>query len=290
MEYFLHVNIMIGIYIILAVSLNLIAGYAGLLSIAHAAFYGLGAYVTGIMALAVQGSFVVNVLSAVSLSAIVGALLSVPSLRVRGDYFVIVTFAFQTIVFSVLNNWVTLTGGPMGLAGIPRPTILGWEIATHSDFLVLTIIICAVVLLICHKLVNSPFGRVLKAIRENEMIAISFGKDVTLYKVLVFMIGAGVAAIAGALYAYYVSFIDPTSFTLVESILLISIVVIGGAGSFWGPVLAAVILVSVPELLRFVGLPSIVAANVRQIVYGALLVTFMLWRPQGLLGDYGFGK
>jgi branched-chain amino acid transport system permease protein len=126
------------------------------------------------------------------------------------------------------------------------------------------------------------------AIREDEVFALAAGKNVAAYKVAVFVIGSGMAAIAGALYAYYISFIDPTSFTVMESIFIISIVIIGGAGSLWGPVIGAVVLVTLPELLRFIGLPSSVAANLRQILYGGLLVAFMMWRPQGLVGKFRF--
>jgi len=288
MEYLLHILILIGIYIILSVSLNLIAGYTGLLSIAHAAFYGVGAYVAALMALNLHSPFLVNVVSAVILSGLLGAVIGIPSLRIRDDYFVIATFAFQVITFSVLNNWVSFTGGPMGLPGIPQPTIFGLKISSHLGFLFLVGVFCCLTLWIVYRIVRSPFGRVLKAIREDEVFALAAGKNVAAYKVLVFVIGAGLAAIAGVMYAYYISFIDPTSFTVMESIFIISIVIIGGAGSLWGPVIGAVVLVILPELLRFIGLPSSVAANVRQIIYGGLLVAFMMWRPRGFLGEYAF--
>lgn len=288
MEYLLHILILIGIYTILSVSLNLIAGYTGLLSIAHAAFYGVGAYVVAIMALKLHSPFLVNIICAVLLSSLLGALVGIPSLRIRDDYFVIATFAFQVITFSILNNWVSFTGGPMGLPGIPQPTILGLEISSNIRFLALVGIMCALMLWISSRIVRSPFGRVLKAIREDEVFAQAAGKNIASYKVLVFVIGAGMAAVAGVMYAHYISFIDPTSFTVMESIFIISIVIIGGAGSLWGPVTGAVVLVLLPELLRFVGLPSSMAANLRQIIYGGLLVAFMMWRPKGLLGKYAF--
>jgi len=290
MEYLLHILILIGIYVILSVSLNLIAGYTGLLSIAHAAFYGVGAYVAALMALKLHSPFLVNIICAVILGGLLGALVGIPSLRIRDDYFVIATFAFQVITFSVMNNWISFTGGPMGLPGIPRPAIFGWEVSSHIGFLLLIACFCALTLWVSHRIVHSPFGRVLKAIREDEVFAQAQGKNVAAYKVLVFVIGAGMAAVAGSMYAYYISFIDPTSFTIMESIFIISIVIIGGAGSLWGSVIGAVVLVTLPELLRFVGLPSSVAANIRQILYGGLLVAFMMWRPQGLLGEYAFQK
>jgi len=273
---------------ILAESLNLIVGYTGLLSIAHAAFYGVGAYVSALMALKLSSPFVINIICAVIISGLLGGLAGIPSLRIRGHYFVIATFAFQLIAFSVFNNWVSLTGGPMGLPGIPQPVIFGWTVSSHFDFLLLVSAFAILVLWSCRQIVKSPFGRVLMAIREDEVFALAAGKNVNVYKVAVFIIGSGMAAFAGTLYAYYISFIDPTSFTVMESIFIISIVIIGGAGSLWGPVIGAVILVSLPEFLRFIGLPSSVAANIRQILYGGLLVAFMMWRPQGLVGKFRF--
>lgn len=288
MEYLLHLMIMIGIYIILAVSLNLIAGYTGLLSIAHAAFFGVGAYVAAVMALKLQSPFLFNIICAVILSGLLGTLVGIPSLRIRDDYFVIATFAFQVITFNFLNNWVSLTGGPMGLPGIPLPSLLGLEISGHLYFLILVGFFCVLTLGIVRRIVRSPIGRVLKAIRQDEVFAQAAGKNVAAYKVLVFVIGSGMAAVAGVMYAYYISFIDPTSFTVMESIFIISIVIIGGAGSLWGPVVGALVLVILPEFLRFLGLPSSAAANLRQIFYGGLLVAFMMWWPRGFIGEYGF--
>lgn len=290
MDYAVHILVLIGIYAILSTSLNLIAGYTGLLSIAHAAFYGVGAYVVALMALKLNSPFVVNIICAIIVSGLLGALVGVPSLRIRDDYFVIATFAFQVIAFSVFNNWVSFTGGPMGLPGIPQPVILGWRISSHFDFLLLVGCFCGLTFCVTYRMVNSPFGRVLKAIREDEVFALAAGKNVAKYKMLIFAIGASMAATAGCLYAHYISFIDPTSFTVMESIFIISIVIVGGAGSLSGPVIGAVVLVTLPEFLRFIGLPSALAANIRQILYGGLLVAFMMWRPQGLLGEYSFGK
>jgi len=268
----------------------LIAGYAGILSIAHAAFYGVGAYIAALMALNLHSPFLVNILCAVVGCGVIGALVGIPSLRIKDDYFVIATFAFQVITFSVLNNWVSFTSGPMGLPGIPRPVILGWEISSHIEFLMLTAVLCIITLLIIKRIVNSPYGRLLKALREDEVFAQSVGKNVSAYKVQTFVIGAALAAIAGVMYAYYISFIDPTSFTVMESIFIISIVIIGGAGGMWGPVLGAAVLVILPEALRFVGLPSSIAANIRQIMYGGMLVVFMMWRARGFLGEYSFNS
>jgi branched-chain amino acid transport system permease protein len=263
-------------------------GYTGLLSIAHAAFFGIGAYVTGLMALRLGSPFLINLLCASVISGLLGGLVGIPSLRIRDDVFVIATFAFQVIVFSILNNWTSYTGGPMGLPSIPKPAILGWHVSSHYEFLLLVGGLAAVIVRGCSCIVNSPFGRVLMAIREDEVFSKASGKNVAAYKISIFIVGSALAAIAGVLYAYYISFIDPTSFTVMESIFIISVVIIGGAGTLWGPVVGAVILVILPELLRFIGFPGSLLANIRQILYGGLLAVFILWRPHGLMGKYGF--
>lgn len=288
MEYLLHIVILIGIYSLVAVSLNLLAGYTGLLSIAHAAFYGIGAYVVALMALKLGTPFWLNIVCAMAAAGVIGFLVGLPSLRVHDDYFVLVTFGLQVIITGIMVNWVTLTGGPMGLPGIPQPSILGFTFDSHWRFLALTIFVAAAGFICCYWIVNSPFGRVLRAIREDEVFAQSMGKSVTRYKVTAFVVGAVLAALAGSLYAVYITFIDPTSFTIQESIFMLAIVIIGGAGNLWGSVLGAAALVALPEALRFVGLPSAVAANTRQIMYGALLVLMMLFRPRGLLGEFDF--
>jgi branched-chain amino acid transport system permease protein len=290
LDYILHILILINIYVILASSLNLIVGYTGLLSICQAAFYGVGAYTAAFMSLKMGSPFLVNLLLAIVISGALGALVGIPALRIRDDYFVIATFAFQVIAFSIMNNWVSFTSGPMGLPGIPRPRIFGWAVSSHWGFFLLSTLLAVLVLWVIYRLVHSPFGRVLMAIREDEVFALAAGKNIAAYKVLVFVIGAAMASVSGVIYAHYISFIDPTSFTVMESIFIVSIVIIGGAGSFWGPVVGTVVLVTLPEALRFIGMPSSVAANVRQILYGGLLVVFMMLRPQGLLGKYSFGR
>jgi len=290
MEYLLHILILIGIYVILAISLNLISGYTGLISIAHAAFYGIGAYVAALLALNFGSNFFINLILAMTLAGILGMVVAIPSLRIHDDYFAIATFAFQIIIFSVMNNWVSLTKGPMGLPGIPQPLIFGIKVSSHLNFLILVAAFAFLTYLFARRLVNSPFGRVLRGIREDEIFVQSLGKNVIKYKILVFVIGASLAAVAGSLYAYYITFIDPTSFTIMESIFILSIVIIGGAGNLWGSIIGAVVLVTMPEFLRFIGMPNAIAANLRQIMYGGLLVIFMMYRPQGLLGEFAFKK
>jgi branched-chain amino acid transport system permease protein len=289
-DYFLHVLILIAIYTILSVSLNLISGYAGLLSVTHAALYGVGAYIAALLALHFHTGFLLGVACAAAGAGVISVIVAAPSLRVHDDYFVLATFAFQVIAFSVMNNWINVTGGPMGLPGIPQPRIFGITISSHWQFLILTGVFAIAAVLLVRRLVNSPFGRTLKAIREDEVFAQALGKNVMRYKLEVFVIGGALAAVAGTFYAHYITFIDPTSFTVMESIFILAIVIVGGSGSIAGSVIGAVLLVALPEALRFLGMPSSVAANMRQILYGALLVIMMMFRPQGMLGEYAFRK
>lgn len=288
MNYLIHILIIINIYLIIAISLNLIAGYTGILSIAHAGFYGIGAYVTALMSVHWETSYFINLPCVILIAAIVALVIAFPSLRIHDDFLVIATFGFQLILFSIFNNWVSLTNGALGIPGIPQIKIWGFVIKSLSEYLIFTIIIVGVIFFIVNRIVNSPFGRILKAIREDEIFTQSLGKNVIKYKIQVFVISGSLAAIAGTLYAHYVTFIDPTSFTILESIFMLSIVIIGGAGRISGSILGATVLIVIPEVLRFLGLPNALAANLRQIIYGTLLVLFMIFRPQGLIGEYKF--
>jgi branched-chain amino acid transport system permease protein len=290
MDYVFHVLFLVGIYSILAVSLNLVAGHTGLLSIAHAAFYGIGAYVSALLLLHFGTPFPLCIVAGMVTAALVSLLISVPTLHLRNDYFAIATFGFQMIVFGLLNNWVEVTRGPFGVAGIPRPNILGYEVASERDFLLLSAVIASLTYTVSIRISKSPFGRVLRAIREDDIYTASVGKRTAVFKVTIYAISAALGAAAGGLYAHYVTYIDPTSFTVMESILILSVVIVGGAGSHAGPLVGAVGLVLLPELLRFIGLPGSVAANLRQIIYFVALVACLLWRPQGLIREYTFQK
>jgi branched-chain amino acid transport system permease protein len=290
MEYLVHILVLVGIYAILGVSLNLVAGFTGLISVAHASFFGIGAYGLALMAMQTGAPFFIGLFVGVILASLLAALIAWLSLRIHDDYFVIATLAFQVLIFSALNNWVSLTRGPMGIAGIPSPSMLGVKVGPPADFAIVAWILVAAAILFSARLVQSGYGRVLKTIREDEILAQALGKNVVFYKVQIFAVAAAFAAIAGGLYASYMSFIDPTSFSLVESIFILAVVIVGGAGSLWGPILGAALLISLPEALRFFDLPTSAVANIRQMMYGALLVAFMFWRPQGFVGEDVFTK
>lgn len=292
MDYLLQIIFLVCIYSVLAVSLDLLAGQTGLLSLAHAAFYSLGAYTSALLTLYLGAPFFVGVLAGMTVAALVSFLVSLPSLRLHQDYFVIATFGFQMIISTVLKNWIHVTGGQRGISGIPVPLFFGLSIQSRAAFVILALLLATFSYAIVRRISNSPYGRVLRAIREDEVFVEALGKNTLRFKVTVFAITAALAASAGSLYAHYVTYIDPTSFTVLESILVISMVIIGGAGSRWGPLIGAATLVVLPEALRFVGLTvsDQVAANVRQILYGSLIVLIMLVRPTGIAGRYDFGR
>ena len=286
MDYLLHLVILAGIYCILAVSLDLLVGHTGLLSLAHAAFWGTGAYISALLTVQAKLPFSVGLVAAMTGTYMIAYVTAIPLLRIRGDRFVIVTLGVQMIVFSILNNCTWLTQGPLGIPGIPHASVFGTELYSPSMFAVLTVSCAMAAYLAALRISNSPFARILHAVREDELFAMAMGKDTKRAKMNVFAASACLAAMGGTLYAHYMTYIDPTSFTVMESILILSMVIIGGLGSVWGPLIGAIVLVTVPEALRFVGFPSSLAAHMRQCLYGSLLVILMIVRPRGLVGKY----
>ncbi len=286
MNYILHLLIMIGIYLILGYGLNLVVGFGGLLSLCHAVFYGIGAYATTMLMMKAGWTFLPAVGGAVIITAFFAFLVGFPALKFRGDSFVLVTLGFQMIVFTVLYNWVEMTRGPYGIPGIPRPSVAGYEISSLPAYLLLVAVMLGISVLVLFTLYRSPFGLALKALRDNEMAAEGLGKSPVHLFLFAFVIAGMIASVAGSLYATYVTYIDPTSFTLDESIFLLVILLVGGSGNRLGPLLGTVFMILLPEALRFLGLPDTVAPNVRQVIYGLVLILFMFLRPQGIAGKY----
>lgn len=289
MEYLLHILVIAGIYIILTLSLNLIVGYTGLPALGHAAFFAVGAYISALLALNLGISPWIGLIVGASFAALTGVVIGASSLRLKGDYFALVTIAFAFIVYYTVKNWVSVTRGPMGLPGIPGFSVFGLSLDSTFSYFILVFGFVLITIFIVRRIVDSPFGRVLKSIREDEIAAEALGKDTTKHKLLAFVIGAFFAGIAGSLYAHYITFIDPSSFTIMESILILLMVIFGGMGSIKGSILGAIILVVFPELLRFLGMPSAIAAPTRQMIYGLVLIILMIKRPQGLMGRFRFG-
>jgi branched-chain amino acid transport system permease protein len=287
MEYLLHILVITCIYAVGAASLNLVVGCTGLPALGHAAFSCIGAYTSSLLAMCFGISPWWSLLAGACGASIIGGVAGVPSLRVRGDHLALVTFGLGLIVYSVVKNWTGVTRGPMGLAGIPVISIMGHPLSSPGTFLIPVAAATALSYFVMHRIVNSPFGTILRAIRDDETAAMAVGKNAGRYKITVFAAGAFFAGIAGGLYAQYVTFIDPSSFTVMESITLLLMVVFGGLGSLRGSLLGAAVLVIFPEMLRFVGLSVSVAAPVRQMLFGLLLVIMMICRPQGILGNHG---
>ncbi len=288
MEYFLHILVMTGIYIILTLSLNLVVGYTGLGALGHAAFFAVGAYTSSLLALNYGVSPWLGLIAGAAFAALVGAVIAYPSLRLKGDYLALATFGSGVIVYSIAKNWVSLTRGPMGLPGIPGFSVFGLNFSETWSYLFLVAFFVFLTYLTLNRVTNSPFGLILRGIREDEIATRAMGKDVHRHKILVFVIGAFFAGIAGSLYAHYITFIDPSSFTVMESITILLMVIFGGMGNLHGSFVGAAILVIFPELLRFLGIPSAFAAPMRQMIYGLLLIMLMLKHPQGIMGKYRF--
>ena len=289
-----------AIWAILAVSLNLVVGFTGLLSVGHIGFFGIGAYSMAILtsdtsyaelrtdAIPTFGwPFFAALPVSVVLAGLAALLVGIVFNRFRDDIFVLVSFGFAIIAFSVFLNLRGLTRGAFGIHEVERPAIGGWVLDGDLDFLVFALICLALVVLICWFIVTSSFGRVLTAIREDEEAIAVFGYQVTHYKLAVWVISAMMAGLAGGLLASWTSFIDPNSFVLLESMLLICIVILGGLATIWGSLLGAMAFVLLEEGMRFLPfLPPEFVGQARQIVLGVLLVLLMLFRPQGLVGRY----
>ena len=286
MEYIYHLAVLFTIYAGLAISLDLVVGYTGLLSVTHAAFYGVGAYATAILMSTYGYGFFTSLLVGILLSSFLALLLGIVLSRFKDDYYALVSFGFNIIVFSIFLNWQDVTRGPLGIPGISKPTIFGYSIHATPEYLILSVVLTGLVYLAARFIVNSSFGRVLKAIREDEKAISVFGYNTKSYKLIIFVISAGMAAVGGSLFASYITFIDPSTFTLNESIFILAMIILGGLSNIRGAILGSLFLILLPEILRFVGFPTDVAAQMRQVVYGLLLIFLMLYRPQGLMGEY----
>lgn len=282
--YLAHFLVMVGIYAILALSLNLLIGYSGIFSLAHAAIYGIGAYASALAALKLGLGFWGGMAVAAGVGAFASALVAVPSLRVAGDYYVVASFGLQVVMLAVFMNWTDLTNGHAGLPGIPRPNLFGWVIDQPFEYVFLATAFAVLTWAICWRLTHSAFGRVLQAIRDDEIAAQAMGKNVVLVKIVIACISSALGAMAGSLYAHYITYINPSSFSLHESIFIATLVILGGSERLAGPIVGAFVLLAIPEALKFLAIPDTVAAPMRQIIYGALLIIFMLVRPEGILG------
>jgi branched-chain amino acid transport system permease protein len=287
-EYWLAQLTFIYIYATVGVGLMLLAGYTGQFSIGHAAFMGVGAYTEAYL-MARGWAFPVSMLCAVGVSAAVGVVVGLPALRVKGLYLGIATLSFGFIVEEVLARWESVTGGNAGRS-VPAPAIGDWKLASTEGFYLLCLACVAASTLLVMNLLRSPTGRAFVAMRDSEISAQSMGITLSVYKSMSFAISAALAGLGGALYAHKMQFISPEQFSIIQSIDLLLMVVIGGLGSVHGAFLGAAFLIGMPQVISMAKdwLPPAIgqAAGLQGVIYGVLLIGFVMLEPMGLYGRW----
>ncbi len=276
-DYVFRTLIAVVIAIPLALSQNLITGYAGMLTLGQAAFYGIGAYTSALLVMRLGAPWPVALLASGVLSCIFGILLGFPCLRVGSDYLTLMTIGFGEIFRVVALHWMDLTRGPMGLPGVPPPQIGPLVFNTNTEYYYLYLVLVAVCYFTMHRLVHSYIGRAFSAIREDETAAASMGINLAFSKVLAFAFGTFWAGISGSMLAHFLSFVGPMSCNMDESLLHMQMAILGGLGSLPGSILGAAILISVPQIFQSL-------YRYRMLLNGVLMVVLMIWRPQGILG------
>lgn len=284
-SYVAQILVFVSVFVILASSLNLVMGYGGVISVVHAAFFGIGAYTTARLAVIAGVPFPLDLVASFAVAALIALAIGLPIIRLSEEYIIVGTLALQLIVSNVFLNWEAVTGGSYGIFGIPRPSIGGFELTSLVSFSIFSVAIAAACFLVLWLVARSPFGLALKGLREDDILAQSFGKHVSRQRATVFALGSGVAGIAGMLYARYVGFIEPSSFNVGQSLSIITITVVGGLGNLWGTVISAGILETVPQTLRFIPATSRAVPHLQLLFFGLLLIVLVRWRPQGIIGE-----
>ncbi len=285
MDFLWSYVVLAEIYVLASLSTNLLVAVTGIFSVSQAAIVGVGAYVVGALTVGGAVPFVPACALAIAACVVLNVAITLPSLRVAGDYFVVTSFGIQLLATAVFTNLTDVTGGANGMPAIPPPELLGGEVGSTAGYAVLCTAVLAVGLAGFWLVLRSPFGRLLLALREDELAVAAAGKRVLHAKVAAAGVAGAYAGAAGALYASFLSFIDPSSFDIDASVLLVTMMVVGGARTIAGSVVGPFLLLGLPQLLNLLAVPTTYAGSLRQFIYGALLVAFMLFRPQGLLGE-----
>jgi branched-chain amino acid transport system permease protein len=273
--YLLRVSTLAVVSAILAVSVNLLVGYTGQISLGHAGFFGIGAYTVAILTTQLNWSVWLSFAAAFVVSALMGLVLGLPTTKLKGHFLGIATLGFGIIVNVVLNNWTELTSGPMGIRNIPAPELFGISLQYENYYLAFALACLLLIVLLVYLIVNSAIGRAWKCIKRDEITADVSGINVYGYKLLAFAASGGIAGIAGALYASFMTFVSPETFDLNQSITIITTAILGGAGTLIGPLLGTGILTVLSESLRDF-------QELRLIIYGLILVVFIVFMPQGI--------
>jgi branched-chain amino acid transport system permease protein len=280
-EYYVHLANMVGINVILTLSLNLLFGYTGQISVGHAAFYAIGAYTTAIFTARLQWPFWGAVPISMVVAGLAGAVLGLPALRLRGYYLAISTLGFAIVVYVVLQQFDMVTGGAVGITRIPRPHLFGYEFTTESGYYYLVLSATLFTFLVVRNIIASPPGRAMVAIRESESAAEALGVHVAKYKMIAFTVSAGLAGLAGSLFAPLSHYVNPDGFTVMESVIILGMLVIGGLGSHLGAIIGGLLIILLPESISFVG-------DYRVFVYSSFMLLFVVLMPEGIAGMIHF--
>ena len=285
MDYVFGILSQVCIFAISVAALDLLVGYAGILSFGHAAFIGIGAYTGALLLTELQFSPAIAVLAAMGVSGGIALVLGLPTLRLSGDYFILATLGLSVVTSSVLENWISLTNGPFGIFGIPPISVFGFSAVSPMSFFLTAAGILSGVLFLKQLLVTSSFGLALRAVHQDEVVASALGKNATRLRVLAFGIAGATAGLAGVLTACNLRFIDPSLFQTNLTIFIWAALFVGGCGSWLGNLIGPLLLLCVPESLRFIGLEGTAVAHVRELLYGAVLIGLTMFRPQGIVGN-----
>ena len=279
-NYLMHLIIYSLIWVIMTQGLNIIQGFTGYVSIAQAAFFGVGAYGSALISIKFGLSSWITVPLAIVITGIFAILIGFPALKTKGHYFAIVTMSFCMIVWVVMVSWMDFTGGEAGLTGIPKMTsFLGLDFSNKVVFYYFVLFVVILTIVFIYRFINSKIGRALITIRENEQLAQAIGIPIFKYKMLAFVLSAMFAGLAGGIYAHYSSFINPTPFTVDYSLNAILAVIIGGSGTIVGPIIGSFIMIFLPEYLR-------VVEEYRLIIYGVILILLMIYMPKGIVSIF----
>jgi branched-chain amino acid transport system permease protein len=274
--YHLQVAVMVGIFALLTLSLNVLSGYAGMISLGHAGFFLIGSYTSAILATRFGAPFPVSLAAAAAVTAASGLLLAIPALKLSGHFLAVITIAFGLILHLLSINLESITNGVSGISGIARPSIGSWSMKGDAAYYWMVLAVLALVCLLVSAYVRSGYGRALRALRDDEIAAGCMGVNVNLAKVHAFVVSAAIAGIAGCLYAHYVRYINPESFTLDISIRILIMMVVGGVGSILGSLVGAFVVYVLPESLRFLN-------DYYYLVFGFVVMLLMLVLPRGLV-------
>ncbi len=279
MDYIYSVIILISLFVVLATSFNLVIGYGGLISIAHPIFYGLGAYTSALLARDAGLPVPLAMLAGAALATAMSVVVSLPALRISGDYLLIASIGFQLGMIELIKN-LRFTGGASGVSNIPAFLVPSYG---RFAYVVLVICVAVAVVLLVRWIAHSDYGRAISAMRDDEVAFAALGRDAKWMKISIFALGSGIAGFAGALYAHYFRYVTVEQFEILMSSTILTMVVVGGLRSPWGPVVGAVLLQILPQAITFLNLPPVLLGPLQGLLFTGLVLVFMFVRPGGLI-------